>query len=218
MAAITGDWLEALRPEFSKPYYRDLFAFVQQEYRTRTIYPPAQDLFNALHETPLGSVRAVILGQDPYHGEGQAHGMCFSVRPGCPPPPSLINIFRELHDDLGCFEPDNGYLIKWARQGVLLLNTVLTVRAHQANSHRGRGWEQFTDAILRAVDAQDRPIVYMLWGTPAQSHAGKSPAPHPQGTPPQPSVRLPRLFRLQALQQMQCLSGEKRSAAHRLAD
>ena len=156
MAAITGDWLEALRPEFSKPYYRDLFAFVQQEYRTRTIYPPAQDLFNALHETPLGSVRAVILGQDPYHGEGQAHGMCFSVRPGCPPPPSLINIFRELHDDLGCFEPDNGYLIKWARQGVLLLNTVLTVRAHQANSHRGRGWEQFTDAILRAVDAQTK--------------------------------------------------------------
>ncbi len=156
--------MAALRPEFSKPYYRDLFAFVQQEYRTRTIYPPAQDLFNALHETPLGSVRAVILGQDPYHGEGQAHGMCFSVRPGCPPPPSLINIFRELHDDLGCFEPDNGYLIKWARQGVLLLNTVLTVRAHQANSHRGRGWEQFTDAILRAVDAQDRPIVYMFFG------------------------------------------------------
>ena len=116
MAAISGDWLEALRPEFSKPYYRDLFAFVQEEYRTRTIYPPAPDLFNALHETPLGSVKAVILGQDPYHGEGQAHGMCFSVRPGCPAPPSLVNIYRELHDDLGCYIPDNGYLIKWSRQ------------------------------------------------------------------------------------------------------
>ena len=171
MAAISGDWLEALRPEFSKPYYRDLFAFVQEEYRTRTIYPPAPDLFNALHETPLGKVRAVILGQDPYHGEGQAHGMCFSVRPGCPAPPSLVNIYRELHDDLGCFIPDNGYLLKWARQGVLLLNTVLTVRAHEANSHRGRGWEEFTDAILRAVNEQDRPVVYMLWGSPAQAKA-----------------------------------------------
>lgn len=171
MAAISGEWLEALRPEFSKPYYRDLFAFVQEEYRTKTIYPPAQDLFNALHETPLGSVRAVILGQDPYHGEGQAHGMCFSVRPGCPAPPSLVNIYRELHDDLGCYEPNNGYLLKWARQGVLLLNTVLTVRAHQAGSHRGRGWEQFTDAVLRTVSEQDRPIVYMLWGSPAQAKA-----------------------------------------------
>ena len=171
MAAISGDWLEALRPEFSKPYYRDLFSFVQDEYRTYTVYPPAQDLFNALHETPLGSVRVVILGQDPYHGEGQAHGMCFSVRPGCPAPPSLVNIYKELHDDMGCYVPDNGYLVKWARQGVLLLNTVLTVRAHQANSHRGHGWEQFTDAILQTVDAQNRPIVYMLWGTPAQTKA-----------------------------------------------
>ena len=171
MAAISGDWLEALRPEFSKPYYRELFSFVQEEYRTRTIYPPASDLFNALHETPLGSVRVVILGQDPYHGEGQAHGMCFSVRPGCPTPPSLVNIYRELHDDLGCYEPDNGHLLKWARQGVLLLNTVLTVRAHEANSHRGHGWETFTDAILRTVSQQDRPIVYMLWGSPAQAKA-----------------------------------------------
>ena len=206
MAAITGDWLEALRPEFSKPYYRDLFAFVQQEYRTRTIYPPAQDLFNALHETPLGSVRAVILGQDPYHGEGQAHGMCFSVRPGCPPPPSLINIFRELHDDLGCFEPDNGYLIKWARQGVLLLNTVLTVRYRRDSQGCGRPGS--ADRLHALGDTR-----------PDQGgHAGKSPAPHPQGSPPQPPVRLPRVFRLQALQQMQCLPGEKRSAAHRLAD
>ena len=171
MPAISGDWLEALRPEFSKPYYKELFAFVQEEYRTKTIYPPAQDLFNALHETPLGSVRAVILGQDPYHGEGQAHGMCFSVRPGCPAPPSLVNIYKELHDDIGCYVPDNGYLVKWARQGVLLLNTVLTVRAHQANSHRGHGWEQFTDAVLQAVDAQNRPIVYMLWGGFARSKA-----------------------------------------------
>ncbi|MDO5133435.1 MAG: uracil-DNA glycosylase [Eubacteriales bacterium] len=171
MPAISGDWLEALRPEFSKPYYKELFAFVREEYRTQVIYPPPQDLFNALHETPLGSVRAVILGQDPYHGEGQAHGMCFSVRPGCEIPPSLLNIYRELHDDLGCYVPDNGYLRKWAGQGVLLLNTVLTVRAHQANSHKGRGWEQFTDAVLQAVARQEQPVVYMLWGTPAQSKA-----------------------------------------------
>ena len=169
MAAISGDWLEALRPEFSKPYYRDLFTFVQEEYRTRTIYPPAQDLFSALHETPLGQVRVVILGQDPYHGEGQAHGMCFSVRPGCPAPPSLVNIYRELHDDLGCYVPDNGYLLKWARQGVLLLNTVLTVRAHEANSHRGHGWEQFTDRVIELLAERDKPMAFVLWGANAQA-------------------------------------------------
>ena len=171
MAQISGDWLPAVRAEFAKPYYRELYNFVRREYADRTVYPPADQIFNALHLTPLGKVKAVILGQDPYHGEGQAHGMCFSVRPGCPPPPSLVNIFRELHDDLGCYEPDNGYLLKWAKQGVLLLNTVLTVRAHEANSHRGRGWEQFTDAVLRAVSDQDRPVVYMLWGSPAQAKA-----------------------------------------------
>ena len=169
MAAISGDWLEALRPEFSKPYYKDLFAFVQDEYRRYTVYPPAQDLFNALHETPLGKVRVVILGQDPYHGEGQAHGMCFSVRPGCPAPPSLVNIYKELHEELGCYIPDNGYLVKWADQGVLMLNAVLTVRAHRAHSHAGHGWEQFTDAAIRAVNEQDRPIVFLLWGRDARN-------------------------------------------------
>ena len=169
MAAISNDWLPVLAPEFRKPYYKDLFQFVQTEYQTRQIFPPAQDLFNALHLTPLSKVKVVILGQDPYHGDGQAHGLCFSVRPDVDIPPSLINIYRELHDDLGCRMPDNGCLTKWADQGVLLLNTVLTVRAHQAGSHRGHGWEQFTDAILRAVNSQNRPVVYMLWGAPAQA-------------------------------------------------
>ena len=169
MAAISNDWLPVLAPEFRKPYYKDLFQFVQTEYQTRQIFPPAQDLFNALHLTPLSKVKVVILGQDPYHGDGQAHGLCFSVRPDVDIPPSLVNIYRELHDDLGCRMPDNGCLTKWADQGVLLLNTVLTVRAHQAGSHRGHGWEQFTDAILRAVNSQNRPVVYMLWGAPAQA-------------------------------------------------
>ena len=169
MAAISNDWLPVLSPEFSKPYYKDLFRFVQTEYQTRQIFPPAQDLFNALHLTPLSKVKVVILGQDPYHGDGQAHGLCFSVRPDVDIPPSLVNIYRELHDDLGCRMPDNGCLTKWAEQGVLLLNTVLTVRAHQAGSHRGHGWEQFTDAIIRAVNSQNRPVVYMLWGAPAQA-------------------------------------------------
>ena len=171
MVHIGNDWDTILAPEFASESYQKLRQFLIQEYRTKRIYPDMYDIFNALKYTPYQDVKCVILGQDPYHGEGQAHGMCFSVRPGCPAPPSLINIYKELHDDMGCFVPDNGYLVKWARQGVLLLNTVLTVRAHQANSHRGHGWEQFTDAILRAVDAQDRPVVYMLWGTPAQTKA-----------------------------------------------
>lgn len=169
MAAIQNDWLDALKEEFRQPYYKKLFQTVNEEYRTRQIFPPADDIFNAFHLTPLHEVKVVILGQDPYHGEGQAHGLCFSVRPGVDIPPSLVNIYQELHDDLGCTIPNHGCLTKWAKQGVLLLNTVLTVRAHQANSHQGHGWEQFTDAIIQAVNAQDRPIVYMLWGRPAQS-------------------------------------------------
>lgn len=171
MGMITNDWLPALQDEFAKPYYKELYGFVSREYACQAIYPPAEDIFNALHLTPLSHVKVVILGQDPYHGEGQANGISFSVRPGIKVPPSLANIYKELHDELGCQVPDNGCLIPWAEQGVLLLNTVLTVRAHQANSHREHGWEQFTDAILRAVNAQDRPIVYMLWGTPAQKKA-----------------------------------------------
>lgn len=168
MAAINGDWLEALKDEFKKDYYKQLFEKVNEEYRTRLIFPPANDIFNAFHLTPLKDVKVVILGQDPYHGNNQAHGLCFSVKPEAEIPPSLVNIYKELHDDLGCTIPDHGYLVKWAKQGVLMLNTVLTVRAHQANSHRGIGWEEFTDAAIRVLNTQDRPIVFILWGRPAQ--------------------------------------------------
>ena len=171
MSMIQTDWLEPLKPEFSKPYYAELFKFVKNEYSTRQIFPPADDIFNAFHLTPLHEVKVVILGQDPYHNDGQAHGLCFSVKPDVAIPPSLVNIYQELHDDLGCYIPNNGYLTKWAKQGVLMLNTVLTVRAHQANSHRGMGWEQFTDAAIRILNEQDRPLVFILWGSPAQKKA-----------------------------------------------
>ncbi len=169
MAMINNDWLTELEPEFHKPYYAKLFHFVKDEYDSTQIFPPADDIFNAFHLTPLSQVKVVILGQDPYHNVGQAHGLCFSVRPDVDIPPSLVNIYKELHDDLGCRIPNNGYLVKWAEQGVLMLNTVLTVRAHMANSHRGKGWEEFTDAAIAALDKQDRPIVFILWGRPAQS-------------------------------------------------
>ena len=169
MGAISNDWLAPLGAEFKKPYYKKLYETVKQEYQTRAVYPDANDIFNAFDFTPLSKVKVVILGQDPYHGPGQAHGLCFSVKPDVEIPPSLVNIYQELHDDLGCYIPNNGYLKKWADQGVLMLNTVLTVRAHRANSHQGQGWEQFTDAVIEAVNHQDRPVVYMLWGRPAQS-------------------------------------------------
>lgn len=168
MPPITNDWLAPLKPEFSKPYYRKLYQTVNEEYRTHLVFPPADDIFNAFALTPLSKVKVVILGQDPYHGDGQAHGLCFSVKPDVEIPPSLENIYKELQDDCGCYIPNNGYLTKWAEQGVLLLNTVLTVRAHQANSHRGIGWEEFTDAAIRILNEQDRPIVFILWGRPAQ--------------------------------------------------
>ena len=170
-----------------KPYNRPFLGFGKEEYSKPVIFPPADDIFNAMHLTPLSKVKVLILGQDPYHGDRQAHGLSFSVMPKTDIPPSLQNIYQELHDDLGCTIPNNGYLKKWAEQGVLLLNTVLTVRAHQPNSHQGHGWEHFTDAIIQTVNAQDRPIVYMLWGKPAQSKIPmlKNPkhlilkAPHP---------------------------------------
>lgn len=168
MAAINNDWLDALKGEFKKPYYKQLFDKVNDEYRRFQIFPPADDIFNAFHLTPLSKVKVVILGQDPYHNVGQAHGLCFSVKKGVEAPPSLVNIYKELQDDLGCRIPRHGCLTKWAEQGVLMLNTVLTVRAHQANSHRGIGWEEFTDAAIMALNSQDRPIVFILWGTPAQ--------------------------------------------------
>lgn len=169
MPPITNDWAIALKSEFHKDYYAKLFHFVGHEYATRTVYPPAEDIFNAFHLTPLHEVKCVILGQDPYHEPGQAHGLSFSVRPGVDIPPSLKNIYQELHDDLGCRIPNNGCLEKWAREGVLLLNSVLTVRAHAAASHSSRGWEQFTDAVIRAVNQENRPIVFMLWGGFARS-------------------------------------------------
>lgn len=168
MPPISNDWLPAIKGEFQKPYYKKLHETIVREYQTRQIFPEAEDLFNAFHLTPLKDVKVVIFGQDPYHNVGQAHGLCFSVKPGVEIPPSLVNIYKELQDDLGCYIPNNGYLVKWAEQGVLLLNTVLTVRAHQANSHRGIGWEEFTDAAIRILNEQDRPIVFILWGRPAQ--------------------------------------------------
>lgn len=166
---IENDWLPALGEEFRKPYYKELYNFVKTEYSTTRVFPPADDIFNAFHYTPLSEVKVVIIGQDPYHEPGQAHGLCFSVKPGVDIPPSLVNIYKELADDMGCYIPNNGYLEKWAKQGVLMLNTVLTVQAHRANSHRGKGWEEFTDAAIRALNTQDRPIVFILWGKPAQS-------------------------------------------------
>jgi uracil-DNA glycosylase len=166
---LINDWKEALEREFEKPYYKDLRQFLIQEYKTKQVFPPMHDIFNALHYTPLSKVKVMILGQDPYHDVNQAHGLCFSVLPGQQPPPSLQNIYKELQEDLGCPVPNHGYLKKWADQGVLLLNTVLTVRAHQANSHQNKGWEQFTDAVIETVNRQQRPVVYLLWGKPAQS-------------------------------------------------
>jgi len=166
---LKNDWQGVLSEEFDKPYYKALRQFLIQEYKTRQIFPPMNDIFNALHYTPLCDVKVLLLGQDPYHDLHQAHGLSFSVLPGQKIPPSLQNIYKELQDDLGCDIPNHGYLKKWADQGVLLLNTVLTVQAHQPNSHQGKGWEQLTDAVIHAVNAQDRPIVILLWGKPAQT-------------------------------------------------
>ena len=168
MPPLQGQWYEALKPEFGKEYYRKLFTTIGQEYKTYKVFPAPDDIFNAFHFTPLDRVKVVILGQDPYHNDGQAHGLCFSVKPEVEVPPSLVNIYQELHDDCGCYIPNNGYLEKWAKQGVLMLNTVLTVRAHQANSHKGIGWEEFTDAAIRILNKIDHPMVFLLWGRPAQ--------------------------------------------------
>lgn len=169
MPPISNDWLVPLKPEFDKLYYKELYKKIKNEYHTEMqIFPDFDDIFNSFHFTPLKEVKVVILGQDPYHNVGQAHGLCFSVKPDVDIPPSLVNIYKELKEDCGCYIPNNGYLKKWADQGVLMLNTVLTVRAHEANSHRGWGWEQFTDAVIEVLNQIDRPIVYILWGAPAQ--------------------------------------------------
>ena len=217
MAAISNDWLQPLQKEFKKPYYRKLYDTVKREYSTYQVFPPADDIFNAFHLTPLSEVKVVILGQDPYHNVNQAHGLCFSVQPTVEIPPSLENIYKELHDDLGCKIPNNGYLVKWAKQGVLLLNTVLTVRAHQANSHQNIGWEQFTDAVIEILDQQDRPMVFLLWGKPAQRKKAMLHNPNHlilEAPHPSPLSAYRGFFRVQAFQQDQSVSGGARSDAH----
>ncbi len=163
-----NDWAEVLEPELEKPYYQELRRFLAQEYRSTTIYPDMYDIYNALHYTPLSEVKVVILGQDPYHGPGQAHGLSFSVKPGVAIPPSLQNIYQELHEDMGCTAPRHGSLVHWAEQGVLLLNAVLTVRRGQAASHQNKGWESFTDRVVEAVNQRETPAVFILWGSHAQ--------------------------------------------------
>ena len=164
-----NDWDQLFDQEIQKDYLLNLRYFLAKEYKTKNIYPAKENIFAAFKTTSLKDTKVVILGQDPYHGDGQAHGLSFSVKPGVEAPPSLVNIYKELNEDLGCYIPNNGYLKKWADQGVMMLNTVLTVQAHRANSHRGIGWEEFTDAAIRVLNQQDRPIVFMLWGRPAQS-------------------------------------------------
>ena len=161
---MSTDWNPLLRGEFDEPYWAELMAFVREERSRHTVYPPADEVFAALHLTPYADTRVVILGQDPYHGPGQANGLCFSVRRGTRIPPSLANIHRELHDDLGLPVPDHGDLSAWAQRGVLLLNTTLTVRAHEAASHQGHGWERFTDRVIEVVNATSHRVVFILWG------------------------------------------------------
>lgn len=168
MVKLGNSWDGILTGEFEKPYYLKLKEFLTHEYKTKVIYPDKYNIFNALKLTPYEEVKVVILGQDPYHGPGQAHGLSFSVQPGIQTPPSLQNMYKELRDDLGCFIPNNGYLVPWAQQGVLLLNTVLTVEAGKANSHRKKGWENFTDEVIRKLNERDKPIVFLLWGNNAK--------------------------------------------------
>lgn len=169
MVNLGNDWNDILKEEFQKEYYLKLREFLKQEYKTRTIYPDMYDIFNALKKTSYSDVNAVILGQDPYHGPGQAHGLCFSVQKGVPKPPSLMNIFKEITSETGIEQPDHGCLEEWTQQGVLLLNTVLTVRAGSANSHKGKGWEIFTDKVIETLNDRQEPIVFLLWGANARS-------------------------------------------------
>ena len=168
MEIFKNDWGQYLKEEMAQPYYRQLRQFLIGEYSTKQVYPDMYSIFNALHYTSYADTKVLILGQDPYHEPGQAHGLSFSVQPNVPPPPSLVNIFKELETDLGCTVPNNGCLGPWARQGVLLLNTVLTVQAHRANSHRDKGWEIFTDKIISLLNQREKPVAFILWGSPAR--------------------------------------------------
>lgn len=165
---LTNDWKEQIGAELEKPYFQKLLLFLEDEYKKDVVYPAKEDIFCALNTTPYQDVKVVILGQDPYHGPNQAHGMSFSVKPGVPVPPSLRNIFKELNADLGYPIPNHGYLMKWAEQGVLLLNTVLTVKQGKANSHKGKGWETFTDKVIEKLNERENPVTFVLWGQPAQ--------------------------------------------------
>ena len=187
MVKLGNDWDGILADEWEKPYYRALHDFLRKEYSSRRVYPDMYDIFNALRYTPFKDVRVVVIGQDPYHGKGQAHGLCFSVKKGVEPPPSLINIYKELSDDLGISAPPHGELTGWAKQGVLLLNTVLTVREGSPNSHKDKGWEQFTDRVIGELNRKETPVVFLLWGANAERKAQvitnpihyKLSAPHP---------------------------------------
>jgi uracil-DNA glycosylase len=165
VGVLHNDWSPILEEEFRKPYYLSLGKFLEEEYQTKVVYPKEEDIFSALYISSYANTKVVILGQDPYHGPGQAHGLSFSVKPGVKKPPSLQNMFQELHTDLGCTIPDNGYLVKWAEQGVLLLNAVLTVREGEPNSHKGKGWELFTDRVIQALNERAEPVVFILWGS-----------------------------------------------------
>ncbi|WP_100405791.1 uracil-DNA glycosylase [Bacillus solitudinis] len=169
MMILGNDWNDYLKEEFEKPYYQDLHHFLKQEYATATVYPPMDQIFNALQYTSYQQTKVVIIGQDPYHGPGQAHGLSFSVKPGVRVPPSLKNIFKELKNDIGCEIPSHGSLVPWAKQGVLMLNTVLTVRAGEAASHKGKGWEQFTDKVIEVLNERKQPVIFLLWGRHAQA-------------------------------------------------
>lgn len=171
MVQLGNDWDEILKDEFEKPYYLKLREFLKEEYRTKTIYPDMHNIFNALKMSSFKNTKVVILGQDPYHEPSQAHGLCFSVLKGVTPPPSLQNIYKELADDIGFKIPSHGQLTKWAQQGVLMLNTVLTVRRGQANSHKGMGWETFTDRVISELNKKDIPVIFLLWGSPARTKA-----------------------------------------------
>ncbi len=165
---IPASWEPVLAGELEKPYFEELMKFVAEERKSQKVFPPEDEVFSALQHTPYEGANVLILGQDPYHDDGQAHGLCFSVKPGIKPPPSLVNMFKELKTDLGCKIPNNGYLVPWAKQGILMINAVLTVRAHTPNSHKDRGWEQFTDAIIRKLNDKKDPVVFALWGGYAQ--------------------------------------------------
>lgn len=168
MLSLGNDWDELLKGEFEKKYYINLRKFLIDEYKSSTVFPDMYNIFSALKYTSYKDTKILILGQDPYHGDGQAHGLAFSVKPNVKIPPSLLNIYKELKQDIGCFIPNNGYLVPWAEQGVLLLNTALTVRAHEANSHRNKGWETFTDKIISILNDREDPVIFVLWGNNAK--------------------------------------------------